>query len=288
MNHFIDLENVAREFILEIINELCAIRSSDLSLENFYSENSKHFKTKIMATLFTSESLRTRAGFISSFIRLGGSNLYFTEIENQIRENSCNEPINDIAGFISQYCDVLVVRTDSLNIFEEILRGSRVPVISAGHSNVSHPTTALNYMAKIFEELGRLDNLNILSITSPDKRTIKSLKSGLKKFPNNNVDIINPLDINLKIKNIYKEYEKYDVLFFDESPSDYAKGEKTYLTLDLNNYKKLKSSTCIIHAKPVIQLFSEDLKKSLNHELLSQSKQSSLIKSLLLKKLVNV
>ena len=65
------------------------------------------------------------------------------------------ESVSDFARVISQYVDVLAVRTFSQSIVEELARHAAVPVINA-LSDSSHPCQAMADMVTILEQRGSL------------------------------------------------------------------------------------------------------------------------------------
>ncbi|ADZ90156.1 aspartate/ornithine carbamoyltransferase [Marinomonas mediterranea] len=287
MEHFISVESLTKSEIYSLIYELNDICHSDSSIAQYYCDNATLLRSKLMATLFLSKSLRTRASFISSFLRLGGSHLCFEEVERCIIDKTNMEPLEDIAGYISQYCDTLVIRSDNLDHFEKLTSGASVPIISAGHAQISHPTTALNYLADIHQNLGRLHDLRVLVVAKLPKRSVMSLIEGLNKW-DNSIDYIDPNTSSVKgLSEDEEVLKKYNVIFFDENQSDYE-SEESYFSLNYKTYKNIRESCHIIHAKPVIKLLDLDVKMNLKNNFYMQSRNSSVLKSIIFKKLINV
>jgi ornithine carbamoyltransferase len=84
--------------------------------------------------------------------RLGGNSIFLRgkDVGLGVRES-----VSDFARVISQYVDVLAVRTFSHSIVEELARHAAVPVINA-LSDSSHPCQAMADMVTILEQRGTL------------------------------------------------------------------------------------------------------------------------------------
>ncbi|MDP2575067.1 hypothetical protein Q8W40_22930 [Vibrio penaeicida] len=287
MDHFVSIKDISKDLIESTVFELLDICKNEATIKDYYHENAYSLRSKILATLFVSDSLRTRAGFVSSFLRLGGSHLSFDMYEKLIEKNMSNEPLSDITGYISQYVDLIAIRCDSKSYFDDLIQGSSVPVISAGHGQKSHPTTAINYLSSIYKNTKKLNDLNVLVVAVEPKRCVNSLVEGLKKWKGNKVEVRSPFYIDNYELFSCNELKKFDVIFFDEDIVDYERSSP-YFKLSLDMYNNIKSSIHIIHAKPVINLFEHSLKNTLKTDLQKQSRNSSILKSLLYKRLVNI
>lgn len=300
MNNITSVNSLSKQCLGELIDEANKLAVCEKYLNEYFKKNKDYLNSKILVTFFDSYSLRTRASFISSFLRLGGSHMEFRHHEYLIKRQENFESVSDTFGFISQYCDCLVVRCKSSKVFFEIKSSVEVPIISAGHGDEENPTTAINYLASIKRKLGRLDSLNILVLAKPPKRCVNSLVRGLSNWKNNNFTFYNPFsmsyyihqdcqNIPLQIEpNKIPQFQEYDLIFMDESRSDYLGSKSPGLILDDFAWKKIKSKSHLIHAKPVIGLISVELKNSLHSKMKIESRNSSVMKSLIYKKLINV
>ncbi len=107
---------------------------------------------RTLGLIFEKPSLRTRVSFESAMARLGGNSIFLRgkDVGLGVRES-----VSDFARVISQYVDVLAVRTFSQSIIEELARHAGVPVINA-LSDSSHPCQAMADMVTIFEQRGSL------------------------------------------------------------------------------------------------------------------------------------
>jgi ornithine carbamoyltransferase len=107
---------------------------------------------RTLGLVFEKPSLRTRVSFEAAMARLGGNSIFLRgkDVGLGVRES-----VADFARVISQYVDVLAVRTFSQAIVEELARHATVPVINA-LSDSAHPCQAMADMVTILEETGSL------------------------------------------------------------------------------------------------------------------------------------
>ena len=105
-----------------------------------------------LGLVFEKPSLRTRVSFEAAMARLGGSSIFLRgkDVGLGVRES-----VADFARVISQYVDVLAIRTFSQSIVEELARHASIPVINA-LSDSSHPCQAMADMVTIREKCGPL------------------------------------------------------------------------------------------------------------------------------------
>ncbi|KPA11677.1 Ornithine carbamoyltransferase [Candidatus Magnetomorum sp. HK-1] len=112
---------------------------------------------KSMGLLFEKASTRTRISFETAMNQLGGATIYLNPKDTQI---SRNEPIKDTARVLSGYLDIIVVRTYSQKIIEEMAEWASIPVINA-LTDSYHPCQILSDVMTVVEKFGRYDGLKI-------------------------------------------------------------------------------------------------------------------------------
>lgn len=155
-----------------------------------FSEYSHALDGKVLGSLFFQPSTRTQFSFQSAFIRLGGQHIGCSNIEETRSGAPYYEPLRDMGTVISNYCDIIVMRTiDDLQT-EQLIKGTSVPVISAGSGNVEHPTQALTDLYTIKRALGCLTGHEILIVGTPRQRTINSFIKGLSAWGENHFHIL--------------------------------------------------------------------------------------------------
>ncbi|MGP9075693.1 ornithine carbamoyltransferase [Geobacillus thermodenitrificans] len=102
---------------------------------------------KTMAMIFEKPSTRTRVSFEVGMIQLGGSALYLNSNDLQLGRG---ETIADTARVLSQYVDVIMIRTFAHQKVEELAEYASIPVIN-GLTDDDHPCQALADLLTIYE-----------------------------------------------------------------------------------------------------------------------------------------
>lgn len=145
---------------------------------------------KVLGMFFFQPSTRTQFSFQSAFVRLGGHYIGCSDINNTRSGPPYFEPICDMGTIVSNYCDIIVMRTiDDLQTVQ-MVQGASVPVISAGSGNIEHPTQALTDLYTIHKVFGVLAGHEILIIGTPRQRTINSFIKGMSIWGKNNFHIL--------------------------------------------------------------------------------------------------
>jgi ornithine carbamoyltransferase len=107
---------------------------------------------KVLAMLFQKSSLRTRLGFETAMVQLGGHAVCLEDHQIGIAKR---EETRDVARVISSMCDGIVARVKAHQLLIELAAKSAVPVIN-GLSDWSHPCQALADMMTLQEHFGTL------------------------------------------------------------------------------------------------------------------------------------
>jgi aspartate carbamoyltransferase catalytic subunit len=152
-------------------------------LEPFRRSKLELMKGKILATLFFQPSTRTRFSTEAAMLRLGGDVLSESSPTTS-SSTAKGESLSDYLRTVSNYADVIALRhPDDKEVFEA-LGGAKVPVISGGWGNVTHPTQGLLDIYTIYRAFGKFDGTKIV-IASPDlsrARSGHSFALGLAKM----------------------------------------------------------------------------------------------------------
>lgn len=107
----------------------------------------KILKDKTLALVFEKSSTRTRVSFEVGMFQLGGNTIYLNQDMSQLGRG---ESYADTARVLSRYVDLIVVRTFSHSILEEIAKYSDVPVIN-GLTDAFHPCQVLADLVTLTE-----------------------------------------------------------------------------------------------------------------------------------------
>lgn len=195
-HNFLSILDFQKEEQLEIF-EL-----ADMGKELF--KNYSHsLDGKVLASLFFQPSTRTQFSFQSAFLKLGGSIIECSNINETRSGAPYYESIGDMAKIISNYSDIVVMRTENNLQTIEMNANIEIPFISAGSGNVEHPTQALTDLYTIRQCFGSLESYDILIIGTPRQRTINSFIKGMSFWNKQNYHILCQDGVNLsqEVKN---------------------------------------------------------------------------------------
>ena len=110
-----------------------------------------------MATLFYEPSTRTQMSFQTAMMRLGGKIIGFDNPQNS--SVSKGESLKDTITVVSGYADIIAMRNPVEGSAKAASLYSKVPVINAGDGGHLHPTQTLTDVVTLYNEKGRLNQL---------------------------------------------------------------------------------------------------------------------------------
>ena len=201
---FLTIEDVTKSEILNIFSK--ALEYKKLVTQG---KSSTDLENKIMASLFFQPSTRTRAGFESAILRMGGKYISFSDICTTRSGDYYSESMYDMLQVLAKYTDIIVIRHNDNSVLNDIREIDNLRVINAGIGDYEHPVQALNFLFCLYLE-NRLDeNASIGLIGDLGIRSLKAIVKamnifGIKKFyylPPPNREI--PKDIS-EFLNTYK------------------------------------------------------------------------------------
>jgi len=115
---------------------------------------------KMGALIFEKPSLRTRVTFEVGFEQMGGHMVYLAPGDIGLGKR---ESVRDVARNLSRWVDVLVVRTFSQRLLEEMAYEATVPIINA-LTDLLHPCQAIADLMTIRESKGELKGLHLVYV----------------------------------------------------------------------------------------------------------------------------
>lgn len=184
MNNLISINDIT------LVDMLALFEKVNLR-ESLFKEYYGALKDKTLASLFLQPSTRTQLSFQAAFTKLGGTYIGFSNITDSRSGPPYYEPLDDMGKIVSNYCDIIVMRTINAKYTTEMIEGASVPIISAGSGNVEHPTQALTDLYTLTTYFGTsLSGLNILIVGTPRQRTINSFLLGISNWSNINIHIL--------------------------------------------------------------------------------------------------
>jgi ornithine carbamoyltransferase len=117
-------------------------------------------KGKTLAMIFEKPSTRTRVSFEAGMIQLGGSAIYLSSSDLQLKRG---ETIADTARVLSRYVDLIMARVFAHQTVAELGKFSSVPVIN-GLSDDEHPCQILGDLFTVWEKKERFEGLKMAYI----------------------------------------------------------------------------------------------------------------------------
>ncbi|HLV88439.1 MAG TPA: ornithine carbamoyltransferase [Candidatus Sulfotelmatobacter sp.] len=112
---------------------------------------------KQMVLFFEKPSLRTRLTFEAGMTSLGGTAMFVDQSKNRL---DAREKLSDIAHNLERWVDVIVLRTFSHEMIENMARHASIPVINA-LSDLEHPCQALADYFTLQERFGDLKKIRL-------------------------------------------------------------------------------------------------------------------------------
>jgi ornithine carbamoyltransferase len=112
------------------------------------------------ALIFEKPSLRTRVSFEVGLLQLGAHGIYLAPADIGLGKR---ESVKDVARNLALWVDVLVMRTFSQRILEDMALQGRIPVINA-LSDLLHPCQTVADLLTLRECKGRLQGLRVAFI----------------------------------------------------------------------------------------------------------------------------
>ncbi len=158
MNHFINISDLSKSELRSIIDGAKKRKSERGEKLNSQPDSDQPIKGKTMIMLFAKPSTRTRISFDLAIKQLGGSSIILNE--DEIHYGKGDETIKDTAKVLSQYADILMIRTDSHKDINEFKKYLEIPIIN-GLTNLSHPCQIMSDILTFEELKGEIEGKTI-------------------------------------------------------------------------------------------------------------------------------
>ena len=149
MNNFVNISDLSKSELRSIIDSAKKRKSERGKKPNSQPDTDQPFQGKTMIMFFEKTSTRTRISFDLAVKQLGGSSIILNQ--DEIHYGKGDENIKDTAKVLSQYADILMIRTDSHKNIDEFKKYLDIPIIN-GLTNQGHPCQVMSDILT-FEEL---------------------------------------------------------------------------------------------------------------------------------------
>ena len=257
MRNFLDISDLSSDELRAIIEEAKARKSNRKDLNKSELDSDKPFQGKSMVMIFEKPSTRTRISFDIAVKQLGGSSIMLNP--DGIHYGKGNETLKDTAKVLSEYADIIMLRTSSHENLKEFGKHLSIPIIN-GLSNQSHPCQIMSDIFTFEEVKGNISGKNIAWLGDGNNNMSNSLIEAASRF-----------DFKLKIgcPDKYKPNKKVML---------WAKKNKADILVTKNPNEAAKDADCVMTDKWV----------SMNDKVNKKAKKNSLKKYQVNKKLMKL
>ena len=256
MKNFINISDLSSNELRSIIEEAKSRKIKRQGSNKSAADSDKPFEGKSMAMIFEKPSTRTRMSFDIAVKQLGGSSIILNP--DGIHYGKGDETLKDTAKVLTEYVDIVMLRTASHKNLEEFGKHLDIPIIN-GLSDQSHPCQIMSDILT-FEEIKGL-------ITG---KTISWLGDGNNNMSNSLIEAAGKFNFNLKIGCPKKYTPNKKILIW-------AKKNKVNLLITQKPEEAVKDADCIMTDKWV----------SMNDKVNKKSKKKILKSYQVNKKLMN-
>tara|TARA_Y100000590_G_C15659734_1_gene992106 strand:+ start:520 stop:1443 length:924 start_codon:yes stop_codon:yes gene_type:complete len=268
MNNFINISDLSKNELRSIIDGAKKRKSERGEKPHSQPDTSQPIQGKTMIMIFEKTSTRTRISFDLAVKQLGGSSIILNQ--DEIHYGKGDETIKDTAKVLSQYADILMIRTDSHKNVDEFKKYLDIPIIN-GLTNQGHPCQVMSDILT-FEELkgsikgktitwvGDGNNVANSFIEAAEKFEFKLKIACPKKYQPDNIIIKSAKKNNCELlitDDPYKAATDADCIMTDKWISMGDKGEKNKKKKALKKYqvnkkimKVAKSDAIFMHCLP--------------------------------------
>ena len=255
MKNFINISDCSSSELRTIIEEAKKRKENRSSLNKSAPDIDKPFEGKSMAMIFEKPSTRTRMSFDIAVKQLGGNSM--TLNPDGIHYGKGDETLKDTAKVLTEYVDIVMLRTSSHKNLEEFGKHLRIPIIN-GLSDESHPCQIMSDIFTFEETKGSIQN-----------KTISWLGDGNNNMSNSLIEAAGKFSFTLKIGCPKKYMPNKKIL-------NWAKKNKVKLIIEQKPEEAVKDSDCVMTDKWV----------SMNDKVNKKSKKKHLKKYQVNKKLM--
>lgn len=179
MKNFLDISDLSSQELRGIIEEAKKRKSDRKGLNKSEPDNDKPFNGKSMIMIFEKPSTRTRISFDIAVKQLGGSSIFLSP--EGIHYGKGNETLKDTAKVLSEYADIIMLRTSSHENLKEFGKHLTIPIIN-GLSNQSHPCQVMSDILTFEEKKGNIEGKSIAWLGDGNNNMSNSLIEAASKF----------------------------------------------------------------------------------------------------------
>ena len=228
MKNFLNISEISSQDLRSIIDEASLRKSNRDNLNKSSPDKDKPFEGKSMVMIFEKPSTRTRISFDIAVKQLGGSSIFLNP--EGIHYGKGDESIKDTAKVLSEYADIIMIRTSNHKNLEEFAQHLNIPIIN-GLSDRSHPCQIMSDILTFEELKGNIKN-----------KTIAWLGDGNNNMSNSLIEAASKFEFNLNI-GCPKKYSP------NEKILKWAKNKKANIMVTIDPKKAVENVDCVMTDK---------------------------------------
>ena len=228
MKNFINISDHSSSDLRAIIDEAKTRKLSRKGFNKSAPDDDKPFEGKSMAMIFEKPSTRTRMSFDIAAKQLGGSSIILNP--DGIHYGKGDETLKDTAKVLTEYVDIVMLRTSSHKNLEEFGKHLDIPIIN-GLSDKSHPCQIMSDILTYEESNGLITG-----------KTVSWLGDGDNNMSNSLIEAAGKFKFNLKI-GCPKKYAPGKKIL------GWAKKNKVNLLITQKPDEAVKNSDCVMTDK---------------------------------------
>ena len=179
MKNFLNISDLSYYELRNIIEEAKTRKLKRKGLNKSAADFDQPFAGKSMVMIFEKPSTRTRISFDIRAKQLGGSSIILNP--DVIHYGKDEESIKDTAKVLSEYADVVMMRTSLHKNLVEFAKYSEIPVIN-GLSEQSHPCQIMSDIFTFEEAKGSIKGKTIAWLGDGNNNMSNSLIEAAAKF----------------------------------------------------------------------------------------------------------
>jgi len=158
VKNFINISEISKSELRKILDSAKLRKDKRKNLEKNALDLDAPLEGKILAMIFEKPSTRTRISFDIAVKQLGGKSL--TLNPDEIHYGSGGESLHDTAKVLSQYADIVMIRTYEHKKVEQFSKYLSIPIIN-GLTDLSHPCQIMSDIMTFEEMKGPINNKKI-------------------------------------------------------------------------------------------------------------------------------
>ena len=181
VRHVLSITELGAENLSHLVSQSLHIIAGDQKIK-------RPLGGKIVGIYFRGTSTRTRTAFTVGAMHLGANVISYGPHDLQI---VTGETVADTARVLSNFLDILVIRTNQSAAEMRALANQREMSVVNAMSECEHPTQAIADLVTLHEEFGRLDDIHVLYL-GEGNNTAASLALAVAQTPGMSLTVVTP------------------------------------------------------------------------------------------------